>query len=124
MCNNVPIVITVFILGFSFGGMLACCNTARIWKETCFGIEFLEKNVLCVTFGQPLLANPYVQGAIEEYPMFEKNIHTVYDSEDVFPILLRYLPYVKTKGMKTLTSNGNGQQKPESSQFPVVCCIR
>ena len=111
--------------------MLACCNAARIWKDTCFGVDFLEKNVICITFGQPLLANPYVLEVIQKYPTLEKNIHSVHDSEDMFPMLLRYYGFVsydkdKAKkvpsSMKALTSNGNGHRKvpSESSQLPSV----
>lgn len=66
---------------------MACCNAARLWKETYIGIDVLEKNVICVTFGQPLVAIPYVKETIKKYSKFEETIHCIYDDEDIFPKL-------------------------------------
>ena len=112
--NNFIVVNNNIIIGFSFGGMLACCNAARLWTETCINIHDLKKNVLCITFGQPLVAIPYVQEAVKKYAEFENTIHSVYDQEDIFPKLLHYYStgckYCHTmKGTtKALTACGNG----------------
>lgn len=104
-------------IGFSFGGMLACCNAARLWKETCIGVDVLEKNVICITFGQPLVAIPYVQETIKKYAKFENTIHSICDQEDIFPKLLRnnygYYPKLEVRGssLRALTS-GNGGTSP------------
>lgn len=81
-------------IGFSFGGMLACCIAARLWKESVIPIDVLEDRVICITFGQPLIAISYVQDTINTITKFENTIHAIYDQEDVFPRLLRdkYLP--------------------------------
>lgn len=97
--------------------MLACCNTARLWKETCIGLTILEKNVICITFGQPLKAIPYVQETISEHPNFENTIHSIYDQEDIFPKLLRdnFQRMDKDPSMMPLKVNGNGS--PPLSQL-------
>lgn len=92
------------IIGFSFGGMLACCNAARLWKETYIDIDLLEKHVICITFGQPVVAIPYVDGVIEKYTKFEEAVHSIYDEEDDFPKLFHNKNYGQYKRLYTSTS--------------------
>lgn len=80
----------VLILGFSFGGMLACYVAANLWKTSFISGDVLEKNVVCITFGQPLIPIPYVEEAIRDFPQFEATIHAVYDKDDFFPRVLYY----------------------------------
>ena len=68
--------------------MLACYVAATLWKKSFISGDVLEKNVVCITFGQPLIAIPYVEKAIKDFPQFEATIHTVYDKEDFFPRVL------------------------------------
>lgn len=77
-------------LGFSFGGMLACYVAANLWKMSFISGDVLEKNVVCITFGQPLIPIPYVEEAIKNFPQFEATIHAVYDKDDFFPRVLYY----------------------------------
>ena len=92
---------------------MACCNAARLWKESFLGVDVLVKNVLCITFGQPLLAIPYIEETIINNPKFEGTLHCIYDLDDTFPRLLRnnYNHHVRidsgAPGMKALTSNGH-----------------
>lgn len=78
------------ISGFSFGGMLACCVAANIWEMSFISTEVLEKDVVCITFGQPLIAIPFVQSVMEKFPTFETTVHSVLDREDVVPHLFHY----------------------------------
>lgn len=110
--------------GFSFGGMLACYNAARLWKETCISVDILEKNVVCITFGQPMLAIPYVDKTIASYTKFEATIHAIYDQEDVFPKLLRNdytgIPKIDHGGsIKALTSAA-GVCSPSSHKLQMM----
>ena len=120
-----PLVYEMLYLGFSFGGLLACCCAARLWKESCTRIETLERSVMCITFGQPLIDIPYVQDTIKNCPTFENNIHSIYDKEDVFPKLLRNKYKILKKieqstSVKALTS-GNGHHSPPTTiLFPPV----
>ena len=61
--------------GFSFGGMLACNVTAKLWRETYASVGLL-KNVICISFGQPLIKIPSVQEAVQDFPGLEEMILT------------------------------------------------
>ena len=90
--------------------MLACCNAARLWRDTCIGVDVLEKNVTCVTFGQPLLTIPYVQETVSSYTKFEGTIFCVYDVEDIFPKLFRdNYSHKHDQGMSLKTLKGSGE---------------
>lgn len=80
----------LYFIGFSFGGMLACYAAANLWKKSFISGDVLEKNVICITFGQPLIPIPYVEEAIKDFPQFEATIHAVYDKDDFFPRVLYY----------------------------------
>ena len=100
--------------------MLACCNAARLWRDTCINVDVLEKNVMCITFGQPLLAIPYVQETVTNYTKFESTIHSIYDHEDIFPKLFRN-KYGQLQGEQALPLKAltNGGSISEISQFKV-----
>lgn len=80
------------VVGFSFGGMLACCVTTKLWREptSALNTALLRNNVTCITFGQPLIRIPYVQETIEVFPLLEQTIHLVLNKEDYIPGLLHY----------------------------------
>ena len=80
----------LFHVGFSFGGMLACCVAANIWKKSFLSPQVLEKNMICITFGQPLMGIAFVQEVIRMFPVFENTIHSVLDKRDLVPRILRY----------------------------------
>ena len=80
----------VFIIGFSFGGLLACYVAAYIWRASCLDVARLQRNVMCITFGQPLFSIPYVQEMIQIYPAFEQTLHLILDKEDIIPPILCY----------------------------------
>lgn len=82
--------VNIRTIGFSFGGMLACCVAANIWKNSYQSTQSLEENVICITFGQPLISIPFVLEATRMFPEFEKTIHSVFDKRDLVPRILRY----------------------------------
>lgn len=93
--------------------MLACCVAANLWKETYVSIDTLQKNVICITFGQPMINIPFVEIAIKHFPQLRNIIHMIYDKEDVFPFVFRYFNLgcihyrgrgTPVKGVKALTA--------------------
>lgn len=96
--------------------MLACCNAARLWKESYLPIDVLEHNVICITFGQPLVAIPYVQETVNTITKFENTIHSIYDREDIFPRLLRdrygYQPMIDQGSRLKAIAGSNGNTPP------------
>lgn len=69
---------------------MACHLAAILWKRSSVSRDILEKNIICITFGQPLIPIPSVEEAIKDYPQFEATIHAVYDKDDFFPRVLYY----------------------------------
>ena len=70
--------------GFSFGGMLASSVTAAVWETPYIGADLLKKNLVCITFGQPLFSLPAVHNVAREQEI-KLTIHTIHIQEDVFP---------------------------------------
>ena len=104
-------------VGFSFGGMLACSIAAVLWKDSCIPIEVLEKNVVCITYGQPVISIPSVQHVIKNIPHFQDTIYCVFTKEDVFPTVLRYfncISYV-SRGKCSMTALTPSTSKSPSS---------
>ena len=77
-------------IGFSFGGMLACCVAANLWKTSHISATTLEQSVVCITFGQPLIKMKFFQEVAKDYPQLEKTIHSIFWKEDMIPQILRY----------------------------------
>ena len=76
--------------GFSFGGMMACHMAAVLWKGSSLDRDILKKNIICITFGQPLIPIVSVEEAINDHPQFEDTIHAVYEKDDFIPRVLYY----------------------------------
>ena len=96
--------------------MLACSVIAKLWKETYANASLLEENVICITFGQPLIQIPPLQEAIEAFPKLEKTIHQIFNKEDIIPGLLHYyrlgcLHFTKMKSLGSQLSTS----KPKSN---------
>ena len=78
------------ITGFSFGGNLAqlCAIQLRSLSQNICP-ELLEKNLLCVTFGQPIISESLsnvVDGKLDR-----SRFHAIYITDDVVPRMLRCL---------------------------------
>ena len=79
------------IVGFSFGGILAQLCDLYLWSLS-QGIcpELLERNLLCITFGQPMISLPKIAYYADR--IVDKNrFHAIYISDDKVPTLLSYL---------------------------------
>ena len=84
-------------IGFSFGGMLASCVSARLWQNATADQTFLLQHVVCITFGQPFLEIKMVQEEIQICPQFEQSIHSIFYKDDVVPLMLSYLHVDESK---------------------------
>ena len=72
--------------------MLASAVTSHLWNAGfLLSVALLEKNVMCVTFGQPLINIPYVTETIQRFPALRETIHLVMNSQDKVPGILHYL---------------------------------
>lgn len=94
--------------------MLACYNAARLWDKAVISVDVLEKNVACITFGQPHLPISYVQETLRKYAKFENTIHSIYDEEDIFPKLLcsTYGHYLQSETSMRALTGSNGSSPP------------
>lgn len=114
-------------IGFSFGGLLACYVAAYIWRASCLDTSRLQKNVSCITFGQPLFSIPYVQEMIQIYPAFEKTLYLVLDKEDIVPPLLCYFGIGCIMKSHALTKGVSRMKSPAKPSDPkrqkMVLCI-
>ena len=53
-------------------------------------VALLQKNVTCITFGQPLINIPFVENTLARFPELEDTIHLVLDKQDKVPGLFHY----------------------------------
>lgn len=78
------------ILGFSFGGSLAQLCAVQLYSlSQSICPELLEKNLLCVTFGQPIMSELVpepVTGNLDR-----SRFHAIYIADDAIPRVLRCL---------------------------------
>lgn len=71
--------------------MLACYVAANLWKENCVTLDVLQRNVICVTFAQPLIGLPFVDGVTDRFSdAFKHSVHAYFSHEDPLPFVLRY----------------------------------
>ena len=83
---------TIILLGFSFGGLLACTIAASVWDLPYISSDLLKENLACITFGQPHVKLQIVQNvAMRRRPDLASTIHTVYSQDDCVPQLMRFL---------------------------------
>ncbi len=79
------------LLGFAYGGLLACSIVVRIWQEGYISAHLLQENLSCITFGQPHLPVPQLAELAKDRPMISSTIHAVYYEEDLVPRMMRFL---------------------------------
>lgn len=119
----------LFLKGFSFGGMLACYVAATLWKKSFISGDVLEKNVVCITFGQPLIAIPFVEEVIKDFPQFEATIHAIYDKDDFFPRVLYYYSvgckhyFESNQAMKTLRQSPRAASLVTSDTVVIIITL-
>ena len=118
---------TSSLLGFSFGGMLACCIAANIWRRSQINADVLKEQVICITFGQPLISIPFVQEVIRDCgQQFEGTIYSMFNKDDAIPGLLQYFhiscvhyQHGSRSPMKTLSAT-NGTKPAAQPLQPVI----
>ena len=84
-------IVSLFLLGFSFGGLLACTVAACVWDLPYISSDLLKENLACITFGQPHVTLQIVQKVATQRPDLTSTIHTVYSQDDCVPQLVRLL---------------------------------
>lgn len=82
---------TFTVVGFSFGGLLACAVAACVWDTPYISSSLLMENLVCITFAQPNVPVPFLPEVAREHPELISTIHTVYWEEDLVPRLSRFL---------------------------------
>ena len=102
-------------VGFSFGGMLACCVAARLWQSTT-DQDVLLQRVICITFGQPFLHIKMVEDQIRICPKFEKSIHSVFNKDDFVPLMIGCLGLaVLVQPLSLVKALGASSEEPPRS---------
>ena len=86
--SNDSLIYKLYPIGFSFGGILANLCATHLWSLS-QGIcpELLEKNLLCITFGQPIISLPRTTDKVAD----KRRFHAIYISDDIIPRMMRYL---------------------------------
>lgn len=113
--------------------MLACCIGARLWHFTTADREVLLQRVTCITFGQPFLKIRMVEDEIKICPQFEQSIHSIFNKDDVVPLLFGYLHIDESKvpnvsppssysKVKAISGPSNPEVSPERA-INLVCML-
>lgn len=108
-------------VGFSFGGMLACCVMANLWQESQISAEDLQKQAMCITFGQPFMKIQLVDEVLRICPEFKKSIHSVFLKDDLFPQIMGYVSLSATSQHREQTASRNASQAPDGTKQ--VCLL-
>lgn len=90
--------------GFSFGGVLAQMLTAQLWLQPLIDTEVLKSNVICITFGQPLVQSEQLSHATDIFPDFKDSIHAICLEDDSFPSIAEKLDSLNSIDKVCLTS--------------------
>ena len=75
-------------VGFSFGGVLAQMVAAQLWLLPHTRTDQLMSNVICITFGQPLIQSLLLTHVAESYPDFKNSVHAIGLKDDNFPSIV------------------------------------
>lgn len=79
------------VLGFSFGGLLACSIAAKLWNLPFFNANILLQNVTCIMFGPPYVnfssPLPHLEEAIHQFPDISQSFHSFHLRDDIIPML-------------------------------------
>ena len=79
---------SLFFIGFSFGGVLAQMVAAQLWLLPHTRTDQLMSNVICITFGQPLVQSLLLTHVAESYPDFKNSIHAIGLKNDNLPTIM------------------------------------
>ena len=61
---------------------------AQLWLLPHTQTEQLRSNVICITFGQPLVQSLLLTHVAESYPDFRNNVHAIGLQDDKFPSIV------------------------------------
>ena len=64
---------------------------AQLWLLPHTLTDQLMSNVICITFGQPLIQSDLLTHAAESFPKFKHNVHAIGLEDDGFPSILEKL---------------------------------
>ena len=120
---------------------MAVYIAASIWRTSYISKDVLEKNVVCITYGQPVVAIGYINQVAEKSPQFKSTIHSIFSTEDAIPHMMRplacagSLPPVSVKTGKhtalpqvsklpsTSSTVGSGAKAVESEMVRLPMCM-
>ena len=89
--------------GFGFGGVLAQMLVARLWLLPLIDVDQLTSNVVCITFGQPLIQSEHLSLVADIFPSFSNSVHAIGLVEDGFSSIIERLDSLTFKTKVCLT---------------------
>lgn len=102
-------------LGFSFGGILAQLCGTYLWSLEGICHELLERNLLCVTFGQPIFTLPRATN-FDDRVAEKSRFHTIYIPDDRIPMLLSCLDPIHAKSVETSDTPKESEKPGKQNQ--------
>ena len=64
---------------------------AQLWLLPQTSTSQLMSNVICITFGQPLIQSDLLTHVAESFPDFKNNVHAICLEDDSFPSIMEKL---------------------------------
>ena len=61
---------------------------AHLWLLPLTNMDKLTSNLICITFGQPLIQSDLLTHVAEIFPDFKKNVHEIGSDHDSFPTIV------------------------------------
>ena len=102
-----------YMIGFSFGGLLASAIAASVWDAPFISSDILKENMTCITFGQPHVKIEVIQSVAKRKPEMISTFHSVYLEDDHIPSVLSLLDDCwSAKLQKQLSEGTVGMQLP------------
>lgn len=117
-CVAIYVVVIYISAGFSFGGTLAQLCATHLWSlSQSICPELLEKNLLCITYGQPIISLPRIED-FAHVNADKSRFYAIYISDDIIPMVMRYLDPVYTdKSTHELMERFRKENSPNEVQI-------
>ena len=113
--------VSILMIGFSFGGLLASAMAARVWDTPYISSDLLKDNMTCVTFGQPHVAVDVIQRIARRRPEMVTTINAIFIDEDQIPSLMGLLDECwSDKVRQTQSRSAIGVQLTNHHQSAVI----
>ena len=106
--------------GFSLGGLLAIYVAACIWATSHRRSDIMEKRIICIALGQPVVTISFIKHVAENFPEFESTVHSVFSEEDMVPQLLNPLTCISQVASAPPQSGGSTRPMLLSSPSPAT----